>query len=31
MRIEEIAPPLGKGRVTTIDDWGVAGLVKKAA
>ena len=29
MRIQEIAPPLGKGRVTTIDDWGVAGLVKR--
>jgi len=31
MTIEEIGPPVGKGRVTTIDDWGVAGLVKKAA
>lgn len=31
IRIEEIASPLGKGRVTRIDDWGAAGLMKKAA
>jgi predicted phosphohydrolase len=31
MRIEEIDPPRGNGRISTIDDWGVAGLVKQAA
>ncbi len=31
MRIEEVGPPRGEGRVSTIDDWGVAGLIKKAA
>jgi hypothetical protein len=31
MTIKEISPPLGKGRTTSIDDWGVAGLLQKAA
>jgi hypothetical protein len=30
-RIEELDAPYGKGRVSTIDDWGVAGLLKRAA
>ena len=31
MKIEECRPPQGKGRVTTPDDWGTAGLRRKAA
>ena len=31
IRFEETGPPYGKGRVTTLEDWGVAGFVKRAA
>jgi predicted phosphodiesterase len=31
IRFEETGPPYGQGRITTLDDWGVAGLVKAAA
>lgn len=30
-RIQELDPPHGKGRNSGIDDWGVAGLLKRAA
>jgi predicted phosphodiesterase len=30
-RIQELDPPHGKGRTSSIDDWGVAGLLKRAA
>lgn len=28
-QIQEVGPPLGKGRLTQLEDWGMAGLVKK--
>jgi len=28
-RIEEVKPPQGKGRATSLDDWGLDGLVQK--
>jgi len=31
MEIQELKPPHGRGRVTSLNDWGAGGLVNKAA